>query len=1819
MSLSNQHPFSPTAISQSIGRLLGKRTTSRNRMSVRQRKRSAARRQFMEQLEPRHMMALSILSVSPLDNAIEVPADTNLVINFNENVLKGQGNIYVVRDSTGTEGVAVDVNSTNVTVSGSQVTIDLPADLPLDNGYSVRIDNGAFLDQSTGHTAGSTLFTQNFEYEALGPFVSGLQGGDGTDFTLVPPLGMTVDNSNLGAGGRIEYSGWSFMDKNSWVAEAGQDRNQYTLGSGTVAVADPDQWDDSGTRTGLFNSLLTTRPINLTDVTAGSVKLEFDSSFRAEGNQTGKVEVSFNGTDWTELQSFLAADGMNSHIVIDSTTVVGSVLGGGTIINALNSPGSGTAQFRFSMLNAGNNWWWAIDNVKVTGDGKGVPFAGISNGTDWNFSTPAALALTMSVAPGTMSENGGTAVGTVTRNKQFDADLVVTLSSSDTSEATVPATVTIPAGQASATFTITAVDDALSDRTQTVVISATSATYGNASVSIQVTDDEGPKIVSLVPVDDGTGFDYRSDLQVTFDTAVKKGNGLIRIVRASDNFVVSTIDVTSGSVSVSGSTVTINPPLNLEAPDGYYVLMDDGTFLDTSTTVTPNTVLLTQDFEMLPLSPLANGETGGDGTDVTHTPPSRFSVNNGSMVGGAASNWYGWTFADKNSWTQGDAARGQFNNGTGTVAVGDPNRWAATAGANNFNSFLTTSSIDLTGIAANSVSIEFDSSYDGGLPQKGQLLVSYNGGSTWTEVLVFDNNDDRNAHIVVSNANAVNSVIGGGTIRNKLSNPTSGNMQFRFTVINALAQGWWAIDNIRITGQTEGVPFQGISAPSTWNFAVERPTLTLAIDRTTMSENGGVATGTVTRNLSTANDLVVTLTSSDTSEATVPATVTIPAGQSSATFAITAVDDALADGTQNVTITVEAAPEFISAQASLSVLDVSFTPADDSTDVPVGSNLVVNFDQDIAKGNGKLQIVRAADNIRVATIDINSPAVSITGSQLTIDPPQDLAGLTEYFILIDSGAILYLPATVTPGVTLLTEDFEHLPLGPAVIGPGFNANGKDFTATPPAGFSVDNSQMPPGGVPEFYGWTFMDKTFWIAEGGQSRESFTRGSGTIAIGDTDEWDDVSRPTNGFNSIFSTKAIDLSKVAAESVTLEFDSSFRPEGLPGSYQAGDPLPTDNQIGVVEVSYDDGANWTNLLQLDAINSSDNPASANVNERKSITVPNPAAGNMKFRFGLTGTNDYWWAIDNITVTGSTLGAGYAGIADATSWSFTTADTPTLTVDIPAAAIAENGGVATATVSRNLGTVGDVVVNLTSSDTSLATVPATVTIPAGQASATFTITAVDDANADGLKKVTVTASASGFVSGNGSQSITDNEISGVIISEIMFNPAGDEPRTEWVELYNGGTTPADLSGWSLDDEDTTNWGVLPPGTLLQPGKVAVIYNSFFGLNTDTLFRDEWAVPADAMVVGVFWGVLDNNPSATNEILVLTDSSKQVMNTVNFGSDGVTWPGTSNGFSLALSNLTLDNSVGTNWKNSVVGVKGAHNPIAGATVYSVADVGSPGQVPPIDITPPTVTRVIAGAVYPATPSKSWAADFIDTLDGGGVGAGNGLGFEITTGATVVSLPWNDVNRLYVQFSENVGVLSASTLELRVSPINSANAGVVPAVISYNPTTFLATLELATPLEYGKYRIAVNQTLTDAAGNALDGDANGSAGGIYDRRFNVVPGDTTGDGRVSAADIAGFGASFGQLVTAAAFNPRANWNGEGRVSAADVAVYGANFGRNVNTLADPAAAFSTGGGAGTAAGSYYAAVDGFFAGLEQSKKDKQADGQSELFDQGLQTGL
>lgn len=103
--------------------------------------------------------------------------------------------------------------------------------------------------------------------------------------------------------------------------------------------------------------------------------------------------------------------------------------------------------------------------------------------------------LSLSVDNSVIQERGGLAKAMVTRRtSDLSAPLTVTFNSSRTSEATVPASVIIPANQTSATFDISAVDDSVVDLTQSSLITATAPSSVAASTTIQVIDDDGPSI-----------------------------------------------------------------------------------------------------------------------------------------------------------------------------------------------------------------------------------------------------------------------------------------------------------------------------------------------------------------------------------------------------------------------------------------------------------------------------------------------------------------------------------------------------------------------------------------------------------------------------------------------------------------------------------------------------------------------------------------------------------------------------------------------------------------------------------------------------------------------------------------------------------------------------------------------------------------------------------------------------------------------------------------------------------------------------------------------------------------------------------------------------------------------------------------------------------------------------------------------------------------------------------------------------------------------------------------------------------------------------
>jgi hypothetical protein len=225
------------------------------------------------------------------------------------------------------------------------------------------------------------------------------------------------------------------------------------------------------------------------------------------------------------------------------------------------------------------------------------------------------------------------------------------------------------------------------------------------------------------------------------------------------------------------------------------------------------------------------------------------------------------------------------------------------------------------------------------------------------------------------------------------------------------------------------------------------------------------------------------------------------------------------------------------------------------------------------------------------------------------------------------------------GVDLYSQNFESVTLGPIVSYGVMVRSREAWTATPPAGMVVDNSGMPPAvmsdpnnGVTEFEGWTFVDKAWWNATAGdQGRSGYFSGLGKIAVADNDTHDDLGDPdaVGPYDSKLSTPSIPLLGAAANTVNLRFSSSWVPEEI--------------QKATITARYNTGAS-VEVLRWHSLGSDPTFHPSAVNETVTIPLQNPAgAASVTLDFRLfDATNNWWWAIDNISVY-----TGAAGASDA--------------------------------------------------------------------------------------------------------------------------------------------------------------------------------------------------------------------------------------------------------------------------------------------------------------------------------------------------------------------------------------------------------------------------------------------------------------------------------------------------------------------------------------------------------------------------------------------
>jgi hypothetical protein len=201
----------------------------------------------------------------------------------------------------------------------------------------------------------------------------------------------------------------------------------------------------------------------------------------------------------------------------------------------------------------GQDYLWFSDSRFGKWDDGGPPHASDNSFfiCEWSYDL---ITLTISESA---TEGDGilTGQGKVSVAADLSTDLVINLSSSDTSEITLPETVTIYADQNSATFDITVIDDDILDGSQAVTIAASAPDYISGIASIQVKDDDKIQNHNTVHLY------QRFDIEMTWNNACayceSLGGHLATITSQNeDDFVYSNLGIDGISIWLGGTDET---------------------------------------------------------------------------------------------------------------------------------------------------------------------------------------------------------------------------------------------------------------------------------------------------------------------------------------------------------------------------------------------------------------------------------------------------------------------------------------------------------------------------------------------------------------------------------------------------------------------------------------------------------------------------------------------------------------------------------------------------------------------------------------------------------------------------------------------------------------------------------------------------------------------------------------------------------------------------------------------------------------------------------------------------------------------------------------------------------------------------------------------------------------------------------------------------------------------------------------------------------------------------------------------------------------
>jgi cyclophilin family peptidyl-prolyl cis-trans isomerase/methionine-rich copper-binding protein CopC len=486
--------------------------------------------------------------------------------------------------------------------------------------------------------------------------------------------------------------------------------------------------------------------------------------------------------------------------------------------------------------------------------------------------------------------------------------------------------------------------------------------FAGASASIPTVDTTAPTVSNFNPADEATGVAVTSNLVFTFSEAIQRGTGSIVLKNAAGTVIETLEAATSTNLSISGSTLTVNPTNNLGSGTGYKLEFPAGSVKDLAgnsyagtteynftTTGTPDTIppvapkLVTSAAFYYLVDPQVTMQTT-QGAIVLDLYPEQAPVTVANMLAYVNSGFY---------------------NNTIFHSV-NPN-------------FVLQGGVYTTALVSKT-------------PTYGPIVLESNNGLSnlrGTIGMVRDSTaDSATSQFFLNLLNNTN--------LNYASSASPG-----YAVFGKIVSGLSVIDTIAQVPTSGSPNYVPVS-----NVVISSLTQTLAGSATTNS-----ATLTVSA-LEANAQWSYSLDGGTNWTAGVGSSFLVPVG----TYAANAIQVRQTDAAGNLSATTGKYSSVLVVETTPPTV-ANFSPADEAIGFAADSNIVVTFSEAVQRGSGTIVLRNAAGAVIETYNAATSANLSFSGSTLTINPSNDLAYLTGHKLEFAAGSVKDLAGNSYAGTT----------------------------------------------------------------------------------------------------------------------------------------------------------------------------------------------------------------------------------------------------------------------------------------------------------------------------------------------------------------------------------------------------------------------------------------------------------------------------------------------------------------------------------------------------------------------------------------------------------------------------------------------------------------------------------------------------------------------------------------------------------------------------------------------------------------------------------